>query len=82
MRHTSKTVSHFALVWPPTRGFINIGMFLCSQRSKLVAGEMVRVKKGEIAPDYGRLKRSEQRKLGYSYAIVYIEADSEDVRMP
>ena len=41
---------------------------------------MVRVRNGEIVSNYTKLKRAIQRKLGHSYAIVYMEPDSEDVR--
>ncbi|CAM9756903.1 unnamed protein product, partial [Ascophyllum nodosum] len=47
-------------------------------RSRLIRADMVRVRNGEIVSNYTKLKRAIQRKLGHSYAIVYMEPDSED----
>ena len=44
----------------------------------MIRAEMVRVKNGEIV-DTSTLRRSAQRKLGHTYAVVYTELDSEDV---
>ncbi|CBJ28968.1 hypothetical protein Esi_0127_0045 [Ectocarpus siliculosus] len=46
-------------------------------RHKMVRGELVRVKNGEVV-DPIKLRRSAQRKLGHSYNVVYLEPDSED----
>ncbi|CAB1120835.1 unnamed protein product [Ectocarpus sp. CCAP 1310/34] len=46
-------------------------------RHKMVRGELVRVKNGEVV-DPVKLRRSAQRKLGHSYNVVYLEPDSED----
>ncbi|CAM9417293.1 unnamed protein product, partial [Ectocarpus sp. 4 AP-2014] len=46
-------------------------------RHKMVRGELVRVKNGDVV-DPIKLRRSAQRKLGHSYNVVYLEPDSED----
>lgn len=48
------------------------------QRDLMVRGELVRIKNGEIA-DPSTLRRSAQRKLGHSFAVVYLAPDSTDV---
>lgn len=46
----------------------------------MVRADMVRLKDGVIV-DSSKMRRSAQRKLGHSYAVIYMEPDSEDVRL-
>eukprot|EP00904_Undaria_pinnatifida_P011061 jgi/Undpi1/7085/HiC_scaffold_22.g09559.m1 len=46
-------------------------------RMRMIRGELVRVKNGELA-DPSQMRRSAQRKLGHTYSIVYTQPDSED----
>ncbi|CAM9247025.1 unnamed protein product [Discosporangium mesarthrocarpum] len=46
-------------------------------RENVVRAELVRVQNGEIV-NAGAMRRQAQRRLGYSYAIVYKTPDSED----
>lgn len=46
-------------------------------RMNMIRGELVRVKNGAIV-DPSKMRRSAQRKLGHTYAVVYTEPDSED----
>lgn len=46
---------------------------------QMIRGELVRVQNGAIV-DPSKMRRSAQRKLGHTYAVVYTEPDSEDVR--
>lgn len=48
------------------------------QRQHMVRADLVRVKSGDIV-DPSTLRRSAQRKLGHSYALVYVEPDSVEV---
>ncbi len=49
------------------------------QHSLMVRAELVRLKNGQVV-DPATLRRSAQRKLGHTYSVVYMEADSEEVR--
>lgn len=44
----------------------------------MVRAELVRLKNGQVV-DPATLRRSAQRKLGHTYSVVYMEADSEEV---
>ncbi|CAN0342285.1 unnamed protein product [Ascophyllum nodosum] len=47
-------------------------------RARLIRADIVRLTNEVIVPNYTTLKRATQRKLGHSYAIVYMKPDSED----